>query len=772
RSRPPLLRRSHRLHHPLLHRHLQFALASLRQPHPLLRRLRHLHQHLQSQLHHLQPHPYQRYRLHLPLQNLPERQLPPRMSSRFIGGLGSCNSWINLTNLTTRSGSSVLEYAANFKAFKSETRKVILCPEPKMCDYIIADDVLLKKQRDVLRLLKHVHQPSYFKELEVIAKDFDFTDLNQWTKPEYPEKFWNYYQEGLIQQDEVFSVYNPTQVKYAEALFKVFFYARTYHVFYKAAAWARQKVNPGMFVYCLSVAIVHGKHTVGVVLPPVYETVPHYFFPDRVIRNAQQLKQRFHGDEKQVKSHVIDAMYSDSCMSYLTEDVGFNSYYYYKNVYMPYWLEEECMSYDGTNRGEWFQYYHNQILARYYLERLANGKGRIPHLDYREPIKSAFNPSLTYPNGQPFPNRQTEIKLHLADEQTKDFAYCYSKVEDYERRLRDAVDQGFVLTPKARLVNLFDDKGFETLGRLVECDPESPHNQYYGNVQIFARHLLGQSKEFLPPSALGHFETSLRDPMFYQIYKKLMRNFHERMNKLPSYKPEELLFDGVKIEDVETDRLETFFDYHYADLANAVTVNQTEFVEDTFQVQAKQMRFNHRPFNYRIVVKSEIAEEALVKVFLGPKFDELGKEINIKENYMNFFELDRFKCSLSEGSNTIERRSDEIMYFSQDRTTVKTFTKQIEDALGGKESYKSYPYYKFYTFPQRLMLPKGESSGKPFKLLVVLTKYHAPEDDSFADFLVDTQYSMNYPFDRPINVESHFWVPNFHTKDVLIYHSK
>lgn len=86
---------------------------------------------------------------------------------------------------------------------------------------------------------------------------------------------------------------------------------------------------------------------------------------------------------------------------------------------------------------------------------------------------------------------------------------------------------------------------------------------------------------------------------------------------------------------------------------------------------------NHKPFTYRIHVTSEADHDASVRVFIGPKYDEYGRLINIHENRMNFVELDNFKYSLKTGQNMIERNSREFFFYVPDRTSFRDLYKMV-----------------------------------------------------------------------------------------------
>jgi hypothetical protein len=103
----------------------------------------------------------------------------------------------------------------------------------------------------------------------------------------------------------------------------------------------------------------------------------------------------------------------------------------------------------------------------------------------------------------------------------------------------------------------------------------------------------------------------------------------------------QLAFPGVTIESFDIDKLITYFDYFDIDLDNVVSVKAEEdgqFID----YRARQTRLNHKPFTYKIDVTSDKAADAYVRVFLGPKYDDLGREFNINDRRHYFVEIDRF----------------------------------------------------------------------------------------------------------------------------------
>lgn len=253
---------------------------------------------------------------------------------------------------------------------------------------------------------------------------------------------------------------------------------------------------------------------------------------------------------------------------------------------------------------------------------------------------------------------------------------------------------------------MYSEEGFNILGNLIQGNPQSPHPQYYGSINQFARHLLGYAfqpldSHHLAPSALEHFETSLRDLAFYQLYKKIIYYYFRYISHLPYYTYEQLNYPGVEVTNVKFDRLITYFDYFTADISAATYFNEEEFHKDNFHVYAKQERLNHKPFNYEVTVKSEKQSKAVVKIFLGPKYDEYGRYINISQNAFNFVLFDYFTYDLVAGENVIKRNSDSNHFYGPDRESFYKLYKQVEEAYKGQGEYKIYGNQQFYNFPKR-----------------------------------------------------------------------
>lgn len=93
----------------------------------------------------------------------------------------------------------------------------------------------------------------------------------------------------MLPRGEVFSTSVPQQYEEAINLFHVLHTAKDFDTFYNTAVWMRFHVNEYMYLYALSVAILHRPDTKNIRLPPVYEVLPQYFFNEEVIHKANRI---------------------------------------------------------------------------------------------------------------------------------------------------------------------------------------------------------------------------------------------------------------------------------------------------------------------------------------------------------------------------------------------------------------------------------------------------------------------------------------------------
>jgi hypothetical protein len=644
----------------------------------------------------------------------------------------------------------------------------------------------LEMEKNLLVLLKYIHQPYSNAELYSFGTHYviseDYENYNNVDKVKEFVKF--YEKKRLLPVGENFSLYNPEHLEQVKALFEVFYNAKNYETLAKVTAWARFNISESLLMYVIGLTVSHRQDIKTLIMPPPYEVCPYQFVNAEVIKSAQRMKmQGFPGVEKVngLKEVIIPMNYTgwylhmnkDQKVTYFTEDVGLNAFYYNFHLDYPYWMEGKPYGLDKDRRGEFYITFHQQLIARYYLERLSNNLGHIPGFHWRQPIKAGYYPGLMYDNGQQFKMRPNFFNLY--NEGNHKFI---QEAEDRERRIRDVVDLGYIFFDDKN-VTLTEPEDVNTLGNLLQGNPDAMehHHNYHDHIV---------------PSYLENYATAARDPLFYSFYKKLLHNYWIFMSHIKPYTYEEVAFPGVKIVTAEVDKIETYFEHLDVDITNAIDIDQEpveklekivkeiHFKPDEYMIKARTVRLNYKPFNMKLVVQSDKSYSASVRVMIGPKYDEYGSEMHFEENRKNFVILDIFKQKLVPGENIIKRSSDQIWFYGPAQTSYYELYQNVMSAKSGATTWTPDLYKGRCQFPKHIMIPKGQVDGMPFKMFFIISEFkpasmtRADEFNRKHECGVGTgaryfeERTLLFPIDRHID-SKHFFVPNIHFADVEIH---
>lgn len=691
----------------------------------------------------------------------------------------------------------------------------------------LADKQLLQRQNDILKLLVRIEQPNYYEDQAQLGNTYDIeSSIKDYKYPEEVKKFVFAYKKGFLPRGVPYSSYYTSQSYETELLFKLLVAAKDYDTFYKTAAWARININELQFLIAFSSAVYAREDLQDIVLPAPYEIYPYLFVDADVIQKAYETKMWDVGLTSH-KTYVFPANYTvytpEQSVKYFTEDPGLSTFYinFYYN-YAPFFNGTEYgVQYD--RRGDLIYYLHQQLLAHYSLERLSNDLPDVEPYYYDKPFQTTYYPNLRYPNGQEVPVRpyqytQSSLYGHsghslyesnfeggnkeyysgnyLTGNYQPTYYYGYANnynyyypedIQLYEKRILDGIDIGFLVSEEAKVkYPLYEDylKGINYLGNVIEGNGDSINKKFYGAILTSYRQLQPYSNIPVAPSALQNIFTVLRDPANYQILKRIDYLFRRYKNSLPQYTYQELAFPGVTIENVDVDKLITYFDYFDIDLDNVVNVKTAEdgqFID----YRARQTRLNHKPFTYKIDVNSDKTTDVYVRVFLGPKHDYLGREFNINDRRHYFVEIDRFPYKVQTGKTTIQRNSRESNVVASDYPSYRTLLRKVGDALEGKDQFYIDKTESYCGYPERLLLPKGKKGGQAFTFYVILTPYTQQGEHDFEPYNYkafsycgvgyNNKYPddkpLGFPFDRPIS-GADFYTPNSYFKDVVIFHKK
>ncbi|CAG4955881.1 unnamed protein product [Parnassius apollo] len=682
---------------------------------------------------------------------------------------------------------------------------------PEIDDQVFVNMDIKQRQVFILKLLNHVTEPVMYKEIEEIGKNFKIEEnVNLFTRTEVVKIFINNFNIGMLPRGEIFTINVDRQLKEVVSMFHLLYYAKDFTTFIKTACWMRLYMNEGMFVYALTVAVRHREDCKGIILPPPYEIYPYYFVRADVIQKAYMLKMKkglidpklcdFYGIKKTDKDvYVIDEniydrrvyLNDEDRLRYFTEDIDLNTYYYYFHVDYPFWMKDDMFDKLKLRRWELNLYIYQQILARYYLERLSNGLGDITTLSWNKPIRKGYWPWMLYQNGVQFPIRPNNYVL-VGDNDINNVRL----VENYEMIIKEAIIKGYVEVNGIRL-ELMKPEDVEMLGKILygkidKNDVDKSRFDAYRYLLIIMKSVMGlntmyNDKYFVTPTVLDMYQTALRDPIFYQLQKRLCNFLILFKKRLPYYTREELYFPGVKIDNIVVDKLVTYFDDYLMDMTNAVTLTDEELKKTTSDMVffVRKRRLNHQPFKVTLDILSDKTVDCVVRLFLGPKEDQFGRLIDLNLNRINFVELDSFLYKLNTGKNTIVRNSIDMHNLVRDRIMTRDLWKKLESVTDMRDLLMKDLRNYNTGFPTRLLLPKGRVGGMNFLLYAIVTPLKLVDnvdmsilDTNRKDLVVDFRSTvlldkmpLGFPFDREIDVTK-FFTPNMKFVDVVVFHKK
>lgn len=100
-----------------------------------------------------------------------------------------------------------------------------------------------------------------------------------------------------------------------------------------------------------------------------------------------------------------------------------------------------------------------------------------------------------------------------------------------ESRVSAAIDSGFIRDTTGKFINIYTLEGLNLLGNIIEGNMDSCNRDFYGSIDLFARKILGYNLEpsnpsQIIPSALEFYSTSMKDPAFYRLYKRIYQLYY------------------------------------------------------------------------------------------------------------------------------------------------------------------------------------------------------------------------------------------------------
>ncbi|XP_022907906.2 phenoloxidase 2-like [Onthophagus taurus] len=594
---------------------------------------------------------------------------------------------------------------------------------------------------------------------------------------------------------ENFSLFLPKHKAMAAKLIDIFLKAKNVDEFFSLAVYSRERVNPYLFIYAYSVAILHRKDTKHIKIPNNIQTFPDKFFDSKVFGEVRESAAIVPQGSRIPIEMPLDYTASDleleHRLAYWREDLGLNLHHWHWHLVYPGSGPPEVVRKD--RRGELFYYMHQQIIGRYNVERLCNNMRRVERLtDWQTGLNEAYFPKIdSLVASRAYPARVKDQKMR--DVNRRELNVDVEDIVRWRDRMYQAIDQGYVTNTQGQRVNLTEFEGIDILGDMMEPSDLSPNPQLYGSLHGMGHMIIAyihdpQGKHLEPFTVMGDFNTAMRDPIFYRWHAFVDDVFQRFKGTIPRYTREQLDFPNVSVTDMNvktpsgsTNQLNTFWQQSDVDFSNGV-----DFI-GSGSVFVRFTHLQHEPFTYNITVNNTTGSNRMgtCRIFLGPKTDERGNPLLLNNQRLMFMEMDRFTVNLKQGQSTIVRNS------TQSSVTIP-FENSFRDL--NRPAGVSQDQFNFCGcgWPHHLLVPKGKPEGYPMQLFVMISDYEqdkvdqpatddAVECDDASSYcgLRNKKYpdkrSMGYPFDRVPRQGAEtlpkFLTPNMRVQDVLINHA-
>ncbi|XP_050665708.1 hexamerin-like isoform X1 [Leptidea sinapis] len=614
-------------------------------------------------------------------------------------------------------------------------------------------------QKAMLPFFENICEESTDPTIIKLSREFTF-DASGYLKPSVVDNFHTLKTgKGLLPKGQIFSEVNIDHLDELRIIYELLYNAKDFDTFYKTACWARQNVNCGLFIDAIYLAIINRKDTERLSVPAPYELLPNYFVrKDSIIKASSLLASEeisiSDGIRNEGNSYIIDTNYTssifddyeDSNLAYFQEDVGLNSYFFFMKLRSLPWVDTE---FKRNNRyGEYLYHFTKQLMARYNLERYSNGLLEAESIDWDKFEETEYDPMLIYSNGNEFASR-TSAKVSTND--------LVTSLKNIENNTDAAV---------IHMMKFFQrDGGFSKAAILNNLmDILITSNISYQNLalQVFDKSPTVNSQ----PSVLEHFMTTIRDPIFWKINKKIVDITDNALKQLPGYTKSQLYFPGVRVANVEVKKMITMMDNFEFDVTDALKYGDKD---PNFQMKIGQSRLNHKPFAIKVNVSSLVVQKSLVKLYIGPKI--MPGQLADKRHL--FMLIDSFEVNLKKGTNIISRASHEINKISEDLMSLRTIHKNVVDSEFGVDALPLNLVNSQIGLPSRLILPKGNNEGLPFQIFVFVAPFIKATPGGYksnTQLNSEAILSPGYPLDLDIEIQELFNLPNALVKDIVITH--
>lgn len=457
-----------------------------------------------------------------------------------------------------------------------------------------------------------------------------------------------------LPRDAPFSLWVPRHSQIAGKLVDLFMAQRSIDDLTSVAAYVRDRINPQLFNYALSVASLHRKDTKGVKVPNFVETFPDKFMDPKIIRQAREDATIVpQGSRKPI---VIPTQYTSSSKEpeqklwYFREDVGINLHHWHWHLVFPFDGNRALV--DKDRRGEMFYYMHSQVQARYYAERLSNGMPDVERwTNFRLPIAQGYFPKLdTLVANRSWPARPDGTAPKDINRPADNLQLSIAEMDRGRDRFIEAINNGFAVNTQGVRIPLDDFRGIDILGNMFESSILSPNRDLYGNLHNQMHNIMAYAhdpdhRHLENFGVIGDSTTAMRDPVFYRAHAYVDDLFEMHKSRLTPYTLQFLTFPGITVTSLQVaqaqgraNMLNTFWQQSDINMAYGL-----DFVPrgDVF---ARFTHLQHVPFTISMTVNnnSNANRQGMARVYMAPRVGFNGRQMSFEEQRKMMLETDKF----------------------------------------------------------------------------------------------------------------------------------
>ncbi|KRF98976.1 uncharacterized protein Dwil_GK26929, partial [Drosophila willistoni] len=268
----------------------------------------------------------------------------------------------------------------------------------------------IEKQRFLLEILHHVHEPLLNRKWLILGQHL-ITDKTEYVLyNEEMRKFYESYTMGrLVPKDIFYSSQHPEHYEQTLGLYYYFYNTRDWSTLRQNICWARVHVNAGLFLHVLTLTLFKREDYRPLIMPKIYEILPEVYYHEVTVQKALNFnfanwfreqgnlsdiieilpKEGRNGEnwfEAMSEMHFLRLNVNSKAhtqVKYLTEDIGWLSYWYYINM---------GVAQSETNLQQVHEFWYcqlRQLLSRYKLELYGQ------QLEYRN-LREINEPKATH----------------------------------------------------------------------------------------------------------------------------------------------------------------------------------------------------------------------------------------------------------------------------------------------------------------------------------------------------------------------------------------